>query len=116
GRRYCLRLPGAGTSAIIDRRVDETNARRAAAAGVAPEVLHFGADGVMLTAFVKGAAPLTREALGERAGSIERVAAALRTLHDHAEPFARVYDPFRTMETYLELLSDVTRLPLSQAR
>ena len=29
GRRYCLRLPGSGTRAIIDRRVEETNARRA---------------------------------------------------------------------------------------
>jgi thiamine kinase-like enzyme len=116
GRRYCLRLPGAGTSAIIDRRVEETNARRAAAAGVAPEVLYFGADGVMLTAFVEDAAPLTREALSERAGAIERVAAVLRKLHDQAEPFARTYDPFGTMETYLDLLGGVTSLPLPGAR
>jgi thiamine kinase-like enzyme len=44
------------------------------------------------------------------------VAVALRNLHDRAEPFARTYDPFRTMETYLDLLSGVTSLPLSEAR
>src|SRR4051812_42796585 len=116
GRRYCLRLPGSGTRAIIDRRVEETNARRAAAAGVAPEVLYFGADGIMLTAFVEGAEALTRESLGERAGTVERVAAALRNLHDRAEPFARIYDPLGTMESYLDLLSGVTSLPLDEAR
>ena len=31
------------------------NARLAAEAGVAPEVLYFGDDGVMLTRFVEGA-------------------------------------------------------------
>ncbi len=71
--RFALRIPGAGTAAIIDRRTEETNARAAAAAGVAPEVIHFGADGVMLTRFVDGE-PLTRERIAapgalERAGS-----------------------------------------------
>lgn len=115
-RRYCLRLPGAGTGAIIDRSAEEANARRAAAAGVAPEVLHFGADGVMLTAFVEGGVPLTREAFQSRHGAVERAALALRTLHERAAPFQRTYDAFRTMERYLDLLGDMTYTRLSGAR
>ena len=62
GERFALRVPGEGTAAIIDRRVEEANARAAARAGVAPEVIHFGSDGVMLTRFVEGE-PLTPESL-----------------------------------------------------
>src|SRR5882724_2310946 len=44
-RTVCLRIPGSGAAAAVDRRVEEVNARAAAKAGVAPEVLYFGKDG-----------------------------------------------------------------------
>ena len=53
GERFCLRIPGGGGAAAkIDRRAEEVNARLAATAGVAPEVLYFDADGLMLTRFL----------------------------------------------------------------
>ena len=68
GRRYCLRIPGAGTAAIIDRRMEEQSARAAQAAGVTPEVLYFGSDGLMLTRFVDDAVTLSPARFRESAG------------------------------------------------
>ena len=103
GERVCLRIPGAGTAAIIDRRREEANARAAALAGVAPEVLHFSADGVMLTRFIEGA-PLSPQRFREDPAAIGRAARALAELHGNAEGFAGIFDVFERIEFYRDLL------------
>jgi thiamine kinase-like enzyme len=100
---FALRIPGDGTAAIIDRRAEEVNARAAARAGVAPEVIHFGADGVMLTRFVDGE-PLTPEKI-VAPGALRRVGAALRRLHDSGMKFAGRFDAFATIDRYREVLA-----------
>ena len=45
-RNFCLRLPGAGTEVYINRAIERANAEAAAEAGVSPEVVYFGDDGV----------------------------------------------------------------------
>ena len=103
GDRFCLRIPGAGAAAIIDRRVEAANARAAAQAGVAPQVLFFGPDGVMLTRFVDGE-PLLPERLKESAGALTRLAAALRRLHNTAPAFSRNFEPFAIIDSYVAVL------------
>jgi thiamine kinase-like enzyme len=116
GRSFCLRIPAPGTEAIIDRRAEETNARLAAAAGVAPEVIHFGEDGVMLTAFVPGIA-LTPVRLRQSPGALQRAAVAMRTLHESAADFAGIYRVFDTMQSYIALLdARGAALPASNRR
>jgi hypothetical protein len=61
--RFCLRIPGAGTAEIIDRAGEAANARRAAAAGVAPPLLYFDADGIMVTPFLGDTRTLSGPAL-----------------------------------------------------
>ncbi len=100
---FCLRVPGVGTDSIADRRAEEANARAAAAAGVTPEVLHFAGDGTMLTRFVEGALVMP-EHLRENPEALQRVAAALRTLHDRAPEFAGAFDVFEIMQSYAALL------------
>ena len=103
--RFCLRLPGQGTEAYIDRAVEAQNARAAAAAGVAPEVLWFGPDGVMLTRYIEGAVTLTPQGFRERAGSVERAGRALRRLHTRATGFAFRFELFAMIERYRALLA-----------
>ena len=103
GESLCLRIPGAGTAALIDRRREEANARAAARAGVAPEVLHFSADGVMLTRFIEGA-PLSPERFRDDPRTIGRAARALADLHDKAEGFAGIFDVFERIAFYRDLL------------
>jgi thiamine kinase-like enzyme len=103
GESLCLRIPGAGTSAIIDRRREETNARAAALAGVAPEVLHSSADGVMLTRFIEGA-PLSPRRFSEDPAAVGRAVRALAELHYRAEDFAGTFDVFERIGFYRDLL------------
>lgn len=99
---FVLRLPGAGTAAYIDRAVERHNAEVAARAGVAPAVLHFDAEGVMVTAY---AASTTMNAERFRdLDAVARAGRAFRRLHDWREPFAGRFDMFAKMGEYQALL------------
>ena len=109
---FCLRLPGAGTEAYIDRGAEAANARAAALSGVSPEVEHFGADGIMLTRLIAGAVTMSPAAFRERDGAVERAARAFRQLHDEAPAFASRFDLFRKIDEYRALLRTLgTSLP-----
>ena len=104
GEAFCLRLPGAGTAVIIDRRREEANARAAARTGVAPEVVHFAPDGVMLTRFIE-AAPMSPERFRADPQAIVRAAQGIRTLHGEAHDFTGVFDVFERIAFYRKLLA-----------
>ena len=105
GERFVLRIPGAGAAAMIDRRAEEANARLAARAGVAPEVLYFGDDGVMLTRFIEDTMLLRPERLRDRSGAIERAALAFKRLHDADIAFASTFRAFATIDSYVAVLA-----------
>jgi thiamine kinase-like enzyme len=110
-RNYCLRLPGDGAAAKIDRRAEKVNARLAAEAGVAPEVLYFGEDGVMLTRFIDGGMPLRPERIEASEGALERGAVALHRLHDSGVVFANTFRVFETIDAYAAALARLSRPP-----
>ena len=100
---YVLRLAGAGTGAYIDRRLEEHNARIAAAAGVNAELLFFAAsEGTMLCRCVD-AVTMSAESFRDLA-RVERAARALRRMHDCETPFANRFDVFAQIDEYLALL------------
>jgi thiamine kinase-like enzyme len=101
--RASLRIPGVGSAAIIDRNKEEANARIAAEIGVAPEILHFGADGVMLTSYIDGI-PLSAPTFDKTSAAITRAAETLRRLHDSGRNFSGVFDVFSVNAAYVELL------------
>jgi thiamine kinase-like enzyme len=100
---YVLRLAGAGTGDYIDRKLEEHNARVAAAAGVNAEVLFFDVDsGTMLCRFVDS---LTMSATSfQDLARVERAARAFKRMHEWATPFANRFDVFRQIDEYLALL------------
>lgn len=100
---YALRLPGPGTASIIDRRVEEINGRAAAEVGIAPEMLYFGADGVMITQFIEGET-LSPSRFSDNPTALERAADALRRLHNDCAAFAREFRVFDIMENYTIIL------------
>ena len=103
-RSLCLRIPGEGTAAIIDRRAEAAIARAAATVGIAPEVLYFDADGVMLTRFVEGAVTLSARRFHDDPGAVRRAAQALARLHADAPDFPREFNVFEITGDYLDLL------------
>jgi thiamine kinase-like enzyme len=105
---WCLRLPGQGTEAYIDRAVEAVNARAAAAAGVAPEVLFVDpASGVMLTRYVAGTVTMTPELFRTRPGAATRAGAAFHRLHASGQEFAFRFELFAMIDNYLKLLADL---------
>ncbi len=120
GEVLCLRVPGDGSDALVDRGVEEANARAAAASGLTPEIVHFATDGTMLTRFVEGMLVTPAHLQGD-ASALRRVAATLARLHASGAAFAGRFRAFETMEAYAaELeqngapLSDGHRRALSQ--
>jgi thiamine kinase-like enzyme len=104
GGPVCVRIPGPGTAEIIDRRAEEAHARAAAAIGIAPEMLLFEADGLMVTRFVEGTS-MAPDHFRTGGGTVERAATALKRLHHEARGFTRSFDVFGTIERYAFLLS-----------
>ncbi|MDT8853969.1 phosphotransferase family protein [Paracoccaceae bacterium Fryx2] len=101
----CLRLPGPGTEAYIDRVAEAATARAAAAAGVAPEVLHVDpASGLMVTRFLAGVTTMTPEGFRTRPGAPARAGAAFRHLHQSGAAFPARFDLFAMIDDYLRLL------------
>lgn len=102
---WCLRLPGQGTETYIDREVEATNARSAAAAEVAPEVLFVDpASGLMLTRFLGATTTMTPELFRTRAGAPGRAGAVFRRLHDSGQTFAFRFELFAMIDNYLQVL------------
>lgn len=98
---YCLRVPGKGTGAYIDRGVEAVNARAAAAAGVSPELLHFADDGMMVTRFLGECVTMTPESLRATPGAVARVGQAFRRLHACGRTFAFRFELFSMIDGYL---------------
>jgi thiamine kinase-like enzyme len=102
----CLRVPGDGTAAYIDRTAEAAMARLAADAGVSPALLHADpVTGLMATRFVDGAVTMTPDTFRNRTGAPARAAHALRRLHQSGAQFPVQFDLFAMIDTYLALLA-----------
>jgi thiamine kinase-like enzyme len=98
GESFVVRAPGENTDLLgIDRGHEEEAARRAAALGVAPEVVAFvQPEGSLVTRFVDGTAPGAALRVSPLLGE---VAALLRTVHE-GPPIAAVFDWYRVPQDY----------------
>lgn len=106
--RFVLRLAGEGTSAYIDRVVEEHNARIAADAGVNAEVLFFDtADGTMLCRYIDDSVTMNAQTFSDHA-AVARAALAFRRLHQCGRAFQSRFELFEQIDNYLGV---VKKLP-----
>lgn len=104
GEAWVLRLPGEGTEAYIDRKVEAHNARAAQRAGVSPELLYADPDsGVMLMRHVEGET-MSPEHFRSVAGAPTRAAQAFKQLHRSGETFEFHFELFAMIDDYLKVL------------
>ena len=97
---FCLRLPGEGTEAYINRKVERANAAAAAAAGVSPDVLFFGDDGVMIARFLHGSTTMSAARFHEcRRGRARSVPSGSCTTR--SPTFAFRFELFAMIDDYL---------------
>ena len=102
---YCLRIPGAGTDAYIDRKVEKHNALVAEYAGVSPKVHYFSDDGVMLTEFIPDSTTMSPETFQVNSEAAHQAGESFRQLHECDKPFQFRFEVFAMIEEYLQLLS-----------
>lgn len=102
----CLRLPGKGTEAYIDRGNEAVAAKEAARAGISPELVYVNAEtGVMVTRFIQGSVTMTPEGFANRAGSPARAGRAFAQLHRSGAVFPFRFELFAMIDEYLGLLA-----------
>ncbi len=101
---FVLRIPGEGTGDIIDRSVEEHNARIAAQAGVNAEVLFFDAtEGIMLCRYVEDSVTMSPRGFKDL-GAVERAARAFHRLHTCGQTFRTRFELFEQIDSYLNVL------------
>jgi thiamine kinase-like enzyme len=93
GSCYVVRIGGRGTAALgIDRIAEQAAHLRAAAAGIAPELIHFSRhDDVLVTRFIDGHTPTIEEMQSPE--GIARIAGMMLRIHALPPNGAR-YCPF----------------------
>jgi thiamine kinase-like enzyme len=106
GQDCVVRVPGKDTNLLgIDRRAECEANKLAADLGVAPPVVLMLDDPeVIVTRFVV-AMGMSEEDL-RRPDSIDKTAAALRTVHDSGRELPSTFDSFRIVETYMDTASE----------
>lgn len=111
GDAYVLRVAGKGTSAYIDRRAEEHNARIATEAGLNAEVLFFDAkDGTMLSRFIEGP-HMDKMEFHRDPTAPARAALTLKRVHDIGRTFKSRFGSIAPIDYYIELLRTL-RAPL----
>ena len=100
-----VRVAGAGTEEYINREAELINARAAARAGVAPQVLFSCPDeGLLVMECCENIVTLTPAGFASIEGSPGRAGAALRQLHQSGEEFSGRFELFQMIDDYLDVL------------
>jgi len=101
--KYVLRIAGAGTEVIINRKSDTANSRVASEIGVSTQVLFADeSTGVMLREFVEGK---TLESDDFQAlSAIDKAATALQTVHESGCKFQSRFNIIQNLDDYEEMI------------
>ncbi|MBW8640041.1 phosphotransferase family protein [Hoeflea sp. WL0058] len=107
GQSVIVRIPGDGTEAYIDRKVELHNAKAAWRAGVSAEVLWGDPkSGVMISRAIDDIETMSPDLFKTRSGSPARAGKALAKLHNSGETFEFRFELFAMIEDYLKVLAD----------
>lgn len=102
-----VRVPGKGTEAYIDRRVEAHNAQVAAGADVAPALVFVDPDdGLMATAYLDQATTMSGPLFRTRVGAPVRAGEVLRKLHASPVSFTFRFELFAKIDAYLAYLAE----------
>lgn len=104
GTKYMLRLPGACTEEMINRRNEKYNAKIGEELGLNPPIFYFNEDtGVKLVEYIKGA-----ETLNGRTARLEvnmkETASILKRLHESNVELQSEFQVFHEYQKYIQLI------------
>ncbi len=97
GKRYILRMPGAGTDVMIDRKSEQHNAALASALGINPPTVYCNVEtGIKITECIPQAETLNGKT-ARLEMNMKKTTAILRELH---ESHMKMYGTFSVKEEY----------------
>lgn len=106
-KAYIIRIPGAGTSSMINRKDEMRNSKLAAKKGIDAKILFFDEEsGVKIAELIEGAETLN-QATAKKKENMELVVGALRTLHNSELPMENRFDVFEKIEDYENIVKKV---------
>jgi thiamine kinase-like enzyme len=110
GKKYVLRIPGAGTNTFINREYELSNSIAAARAGVFPEILGIvKSEGIMVIPFIEGETLHTDTVAAEIESPdshIVKIISEVRRFHAKAV-FDHVTDVFDMTRKYIRMARDM---------
>jgi thiamine kinase-like enzyme len=105
GKKYVLRIPGAGTDTFINREYELSSSIAAAKAGVSPEVLCVTKpEDAVVIPFIDGEV-LHPDTVAAKDSNIVKIIAAVKQVHDKAV-FESVTDVFDMTRRYIKMAQD----------
>ncbi|MBA4603107.1 phosphotransferase [Thermoactinomyces mirandus] len=107
GKEYVLRIPGAGTKKMIDRRIEKENAVLASRLGINANILYFDENkGMKISEMIPDAETLTPK-MARREGNMKLVAGILKKLHTSGIPMKNKFDIGQIKARYEQLVDEV---------
>lgn len=109
-KKYVLRIPGFGTSNMINRINEKQNLKKASIIGIDKELVYFNSDtGIKISALIEGAITMNSE-LSRKKENMILIAEILKKLHTSKLIFDNRFDVFEEIEKYEKLIKDKNNL------
>ncbi len=103
-KAYVLRVPGNGTSGMVERKNEEINSMLSYRMGINPDILYFNdKTGIKLTEFIEGAETLNSATI-QRHEHLLQIADIFKTLHNSSVRMNNDFNVFREIISYEGLL------------
>lgn len=106
GQDYIIRMPGNGTSSMINRYDEMFNSKAVSKENLDANILFFDAEtGIKIAEFIEGAETLNA-ARAKNTSNMQKVACLLRRLHNSDIKMNNKFDIFEKIEEYEVLMKD----------
>ncbi|NEX77494.1 phosphotransferase [Bacillus thermocopriae] len=111
GKKYVIRIPGKGTSEMINRKEEKFNSLLASEYGFYADILFFDEEtGIKIVEMIPGAVTLTEEMV-QKPTFMKLTAEMLKRLHQSDMPMENCFDVFEKMEQYERLMYEANGQP-----
>ncbi|WP_268926754.1 phosphotransferase [Neobacillus sedimentimangrovi] len=111
GKKYVIRIPGNGTSEMINRKEEKINSLLASEYGFYADILYFDEEtGTKIAEMIPGAVTLTEEMV-QKPTFMKLTAGILKRLHQSDMPMENRFDVFEKMDQYEMLMYEANGQP-----
>ena len=104
GKEYVIRIPGTGTSEMMDRISEGRNSKLVADIGIDADILYYDdKTGTKISTMIKGAETVNA-AMARKESMMKKTTEILRTLHNSKIDMKNTFDVFENINLYEELV------------